>query len=483
MRNFSVLALITFLILSCSGNQGKKVTSIEGKVLSGNVGEVKIENIVDNPIKLSGETYVAEVDSNGRFSIEIPVDRLGKGQIKAGRFFHKIALMPGDELSVTIDADTIDYTGNGAAKNNFLYQTEVRGLWSRSFYNELIKGELNPAAFLESMTDFNNRRLAFLASYADSAKIHPTFVDDYTTETQVIFEDLIQQYPRRYAYKKKVPRDSLDLPEEYSQITRFSNYVDDSKILNANYLHSLRNRLYAKARDVAGIDTSLTMEDALYAVLFDTLSGKTREYVLTKWITSKFSQDQYDTIAIEKFREIEKDELAQQTFNSALKKFEEKRSLIGQPLPAEISNTLLKDTGNVQLTFGEMMDQYKGKVVYLDLWSMGCGPCRVSMPHAKKLREKLQDQPIEFVYATVDDLSRYNWDQIFEVSLTDHNHYVLEKGFNSRLHNFMEINWVPCYMIFDKNGHLTDFNADRPTRHVAKQETSLEKTLKKLAMR
>ncbi|MFW6389387.1 MAG: hypothetical protein ACOCZI_02010 [Marinilabiliaceae bacterium] len=47
----------------------------------------------------------------------------------------------------------------------------------------------------------------------------------------------------------------------------------------------------------------------------------------------------------------------------------------------------------------------------------------------------------------------------------------------------MEINWVPCYMIFDKEGKLADFNAERPSANVVEEETPLEETLKKLAMK
>ncbi len=155
--------------------------------------------------------------------------------------------------------------------------------------------------------------------------------------------------------------------------------------------------------------------------------------------------------------------------------------MIGQPLHQEFSNTILNDTAGVSLTFGEMMEKYKGKVVYLDLWGMGCGPCRAAMPYAKKLKEKLRDEPIEFVYTSVENIRNNNWEKVFEATLTTNNHYVLENGFNSRLHKFMEINWVPSYMIFDKEGKLIDFNADRPSRMVERAETGLEKTLKELA--
>lgn len=54
---------------------------------------------------------------------------------------------------------------------------------------------------------------------------------------------------------------------------------------------------------------------------------------------------------------------------------------------------------------------------------------------------------------------------------------------DSKLHKFMEINWVPCDVIFDKEGKLADFNAERPFPSVEEEETPLEEPLQKLAMK
>jgi thiol-disulfide isomerase/thioredoxin len=483
MKKNILFSLMTFLIMSCSQKQNENIALIKGEVLSGNAEKVKFEWIVDNPISGKGETFVAEIDSNSNFSVEIPIERVATGRISVGRFYHDICLIPGDDFFISIDADTIKYSGKGAEKNNYLYQAEIKGLWDRAYYRELNKGDLSPVDFLESLTEFKQKRINFFESYVDSVELQKEFVDLYKIETEVIFENLIQEYPRRYSYKAKIPQDSLELPEEFIKLNSFSNYVDDSKIVCSGYIHNLRNRLYDKAREITLSDTSIKWNDAIYIALFDSLSGKTREYVLTKWIITEFSRDKYDSVAIGKFNEIEKGELAQNTFILGLNKFNEKRSLVGQPLHQEFSNTLLRDTSGVQLTFGEMMEKYKGKVVYLDFWGMGCGPCRAAMPYAKMLKEKLADEPVEFVYASVEGLRNNNWEKVFEVTFTDKNHYVLENGFNSRLHKFMEISWVPNYMIFDKEGKLTDFNADRPSGMVERGETQLEKTLKKLAMK
>ncbi|MBI9064651.1 MAG: TlpA family protein disulfide reductase [Marinilabiliaceae bacterium] len=424
---------------------------------------------------------MAELDSNSCFSIEIPLERMAKGRISVGQFYHDIYLMPGDDFSIRIDGDTINYSGKAAEKNNFLYASEVSGLWDRSFYHASNKGELTPVDFFDAMTAFKQKRIDFFDSYSKADQLQNAFVEFYKIETQVIFEQLIQDYPRRYAYKHKIHPDSLDLPIEFKAYNEFSNFVDDSKIVSSTYVHNLRNKLYSKAREITQADTTLKWKDAIYVALFDSLSGKSREYVLTKWIISEFSEDKYDTIAIDKFNTIEKGALAQSSFDQALMKYNEKRSLIGQPLHTEFASTQLTDTSGTALTFEAMMAQHKGHVVYLDLWAMSCGPCRAAMPYSKKLKEKLKEAPVDFVYISLDKVQESKWVPVFETTFTKDHHYVMENGFNSRLYKFMEINWVPCYMIFDKAGHLVDFNADRPSRRVECAETELEKTLKELA--
>jgi len=481
MKKSILFLLLTVLFISCNQKQNDNIVSIKGEVLSGNAQKVEFDWIVDNPISGKGESYNAEIDSNSNFSIEIPLKRIATGRITVGRFYHEICLIPGDDLFISVDADTIKYSGKGAEKNNYLYQSEINRVYDRSYYKESNKGELTPTEFLGSLKKFKQKRINFLENYIDSVKLQKEFVDFYKLKTEIIYEHLIQGYPRRYSYSSKTPIDSLELPKEYIELNSFSNFVDDSKIGSSDYIFNLRNRLYDKASEIAKADTLLKWNDAIYIALFDSLSGKTREYVLTKWIVTEFSRDNYDSIAIKKFNEIEKDELAQNTFNSALDKFNEKRSLIGQPLHPEFSNTILRDTAGVNLSFGQMMEKFKGKVVYLDFWAMGCGPCRAAMPYSKKLKDKLSGEPIEFVYLSLENIQKKNWGKVFEATFTDKNHYVLENGFNSRLYKFMEINWVPCYMIFDKEGKLIDFNADRPSGMVERAETKLEKTLKELA--
>lgn len=49
------------------------------------------------------------------------------------------------------------------------------------------------------------------------------------------------------------------------------------------------------------------------------------------------------------------------------------------------------------------LQQYAGKVVYLDFWASWCAPCRTSFPLLDKLHEKLKEQGFEVVAINLDE--------------------------------------------------------------------------------
>lgn len=58
----------------------------------------------------------------------------------------------------------------------------------------------------------------------------------------------------------------------------------------------------------------------------------------------------------------------------------------------------VKDLQGNKLAF----DQYKGKVVFLNLWATWCGPCKAEMPGIHNLYTKMKGEPVEFVMLSID---------------------------------------------------------------------------------
>ncbi len=58
----------------------------------------------------------------------------------------------------------------------------------------------------------------------------------------------------------------------------------------------------------------------------------------------------------------------------------------------------IKDLQGNKISF----EQYKGKVVFINLWATWCGPCKAEMPGIQKLYDKIKNDDIVFVILSLD---------------------------------------------------------------------------------
>jgi thiol-disulfide isomerase/thioredoxin len=75
------------------------------------------------------------------------------------------------------------------------------------------------------------------------------------------------------------------------------------------------------------------------------------------------------------------------------------------------------------------LQDYRGKIVYLDFWSLGCGPCVAELPHLVKTYEKYKDAGFEILGINLGDpeeiLRRHldkvgaTWPQIYQAGFDD----------------------------------------------------------------
>jgi thiol-disulfide isomerase/thioredoxin len=115
-----------------------------------------------------------------------------------------------------------------------------------------------------------------------------------------------------------------------------------------------------------------------------------------------------------------------------------------------------------QLLANLIREKYKDKVVYVDFWATWCSPCLQEFPYSKTLHEKLAQKGIVFLYVCSDS-EENAWKKIINQFDLRGEHILLENDQFSYIRAEYQIPGFPTYLIFDKNGNLTNKNAPRPS--------------------
>jgi peroxiredoxin len=214
-------------------------------------------------------------------------------------------------------------------------------------------------------------------------------------------------------------------------------------------------------------DTTLSYENVKDQFIETNLTGPLKELVLAEWA--------YNVLT--KKKDIGTGQLLLSKF--ILEYPNSKYTLMLRNTLA-LTNRLQPGNPAPQFTFPDLngnmisLSDFKGKIVYLDIWASWCGPCRSELPHAKILASEMKDKGVVFLNVSVDENEEV-WKNFIKENDMEGIHLISKGNFESQITHLYNARGIPHYIIIGTAGEIVDIDAKRPSNG-AQQE--LEKLLK-----
>lgn len=228
------------------------------------------------------------------------------------------------------------------------------------------------------------------------------------------------------------------------------------------------NREYSKYYDtVKSFNPALTAYLAAKSIIPDTQ--------ISNWFNTKhilFSFNHY------KFEDVEN---VYKRFNTELKDRELKKILNdgytsfltlrpGKAAPA----FTLKDTAGKNVSLAD----FKGKVVYLDFWGVGCGPCIYDIEnYSKKFHERYKDKDVAFLSVCVDANEKRWKTALDKYGMHDQVNLIAEGWTKHPVVKEYNVTGIPHYFLIGKDGRMLNNNAERMGELLRQQQNEIDKAL------
>lgn len=127
--------------------------------------------------------------------------------------------------------------------------------------------------------------------------------------------------------------------------------------------------------------------------------------------------------------------------------------------PTQFSKEALNDTfislEGDEITFKNILEKHKGKTIIIDIWASWCSDCIAGMPKVKALQTKFKD--VSYVFFSL-DRDEASWKRGIKKYNIAGDHYYMQHGEDGPFADFVNIGWIPRYMVINKDSEIVVFD-------------------------
>ncbi len=318
-------------------------------------------------------------------------------------------------------------------------------------------------------------RIASVRKYFKNAKAahEKAFVRQQVNS--LIYSNLVYILNSDHAKIERFKPYQVHLHLSTAQSYRFSDSINfsDPSLLKYHYYQSFSNGFFsAIARKNLSQKQDSFSKEQYYHEIFQLLNAYSKNRKANALLKAVFLNDEVRSLKYESADEVTIHRLQQ--YLDVLgheKTIQQEVFLIGQNLDAILEEKLALKRGtlapNVELldSLGNKknLSDYKGKLVYIDVWASWCKPCINSIPYWNQLVKQFADRKdINFLFISIDD-DVSNWTKALERFKPQGDNFSSLGGFKeSELARKYKIRALPSTILIDEGGKIINASAERP---------------------
>ncbi len=132
--------------------------------------------------------------------------------------------------------------------------------------------------------------------------------------------------------------------------------------------------------------------------------------------------------------------------------------------PTQFSEEALNDTfitlQGESIQFKDILNKHKGQTILIDVWASWCRDCIKGMPKVKSIQEENPD--VVYLFLSLDK-NLNSWKKGIEKHQVKGEHYYMKSGWKGPFGDFLNLSWIPRYLVVDKEGNIKLYKAIKAT--------------------
>ncbi|MCU7548819.1 TlpA family protein disulfide reductase [Chitinophagaceae bacterium LB-8] len=425
-------------------------------------GEMSINKVVDGDQVKVASYSIAK--GQNRFYLAFPVGQEGLYTISTLRWQQRLYLKPGEDLQLDADSKKGAYTLiKGSPESQLLskWQQLITPITSYGYYFPFsgLADTVNLDQYIETYQKLQPEIARFkLSAKSPNQRFNELF--------QQAMDIDIEYAPIRYLYiytSKRNWRDFVDGGKNFLNVpSYYKQFIQNNKFRNAKMTQIPEAKDYIRlygmlhlAITQPGAIKDISRVEKLKLMMSLAANDTLKRYVL---------KDMLETITInnlsefkatfEPYKKYANAGPAKQTYQSVLSQFIGDTAYIGK----SSYNFSLPDTNGKMVS----MKDFKGKVVFIDVWATWCGPCKAQIPFLKEIEEEYKDnKDIVFVAISLDrEKDKQKWLNFIQKENL-HGLHLLDDAGKAFAMKY-EIRAIPRFLLIDKKGKWIEVRCPLP---------------------